>query len=597
MPLPPVAIAGGNCRILASRTLRSEGSMTVSSSAPHPLVDATNREDLAAVRAILAAGTCTHADLDLALARAALAFNRRRGIAELLIAHGADPNGQYGGDYGPIALVTGECLDPDGLRFLIDHGADVAFAPIPSKYGATSMLISTLGTYARGANERKHRCIALLLEHGAPVPATIDPAQLAIHRGDAEALVALLAADPHLIHRRYPDMPYGNVALTGGTLLHCAVEFDEHACIRVLLDAGADPVADASGGRTPLFHAIDTGWSEKIGTLELLAELAGPRLDPTRPASFILYGEAQGPLSALTWAEGPREEARYRHAERERAVLRRLALPVLVRRAVAALVAGDVDVLATLLRDHPALATARLAEEGEPAHTYCVGPTLLHLVANNPNRSTAMPLRILESAQLLLDAGAVVDAPTLDPGAAPALTLIASSGPAQRDGVQVPLIELLVARGADPTRALDAAIHERCPEAAAALRRLGAPATLLWAACQGDAVDVQRLLPAATAEQRADAAHAAVNHGRADCLALLLDAGVPIDAPVPRHPHRPTLLHQAGSFGRRAVAELLLARGADPTLRDATFGGTPAGWARHGGHAALAELLERAAGR
>ena len=569
--------------------------MTVTSSVRDTLADATNREDPAAVRALLAAGGWTRAELDLALARAVLAFNRRREIAELLLAHGADPNGQYGGDYGPIALVTGECLDPDGLRFLIDHGADVAFAPIPSKYGETSMLISTLSSYARGANERKHRCIGLLLAHGAPLPTAIDSAQLAIHRGDAPALTSLLATDPQLVRRTYASMPYGNVALAGGTLLHCAVEFDEHACIRVLLAAGADPQADGGNGRTPLFHAIDTGRSMKIETLELLVELAGPRLDPTRPASFLLYGEAQGPISALAWAEGPREEPRFRHAERERALLRRLALPFLVRRAATALDAGDVDGLAALLRDHPQLATARLIEEGEPAHAYCVGPTLLHLVANNPNRSQAMPPRILESAQLLLDAGAVVDAPTLDAGGAPALALIASSGPARADGMQVPLIELLVAHGADPARALGAAIHERCPEAAAALRRLGAPATLLSAAGQGDAADVARLLPTATTELRADAAHAAVTHGRADCLALLLDAGVPIDAPVPRHPYRPTLLHQAGSFGKAEIAKLLLARGADPTVRDTAFAGTPADWARHGGHLPLAELLERAA--
>ena len=36
------------------------------------------------------------------------------------------------------------------------------------------------------------------------------------------------------------------------------------------------------------------------------------------------------------------------------------------------------------------------------------------------------------------------------------------------------------------------------------------------------------------------------------------------------------------------------ALGADPTIVDTLHGGTPAGWARFGGHAQLADLLEGA---
>ena len=37
----------------------------------------------------------------------------------------------------------------------------------------------------------------------------------------------------------------------------------------------------------------------------------------------------------------------------------------------------------------------------------------------------------------------------------------------------------------------------------------------------------------------------------------------------------------------RALLEL----GADPSVRDALYDGTPANWAEHGGHEAAAELL------
>lgn len=271
-----------------------------------------------------------------------------------------------------------------------------------------------------------------------------------------------------------------------------------------------------------------------------------------------------------------------------------MAILRFVQRAAVAMDAGDVEGLTALLHVHPELATARLTEVGVPAHAYCVGPTLLHLVANNPNRTPTMPPRILESAQVLLAAGAVVDAPTLDPGGATPLALVASSGPARCDGMQVPLIELLVAHGADPARALPAAIHERCPEAAAALVRLGAPATLLSAAGMGDEPTLMRRLAAASPSELMEAAATAVAHGHAAFLVRLLDAGIALNAPIPRHPYQPTLLHQAGSFGQLEVARLLLDRGADPTRRDSRFNGTPAEWAREGGHATIAEMIDGA---
>lgn len=255
-----------------------------------PLAQAANRNDLAAVQAILAAGGCAKHDLDVALARAVLRFGERRAIAELLLASGADPNGQYGGDYGPIALVTGECLDPEGMRFLAGHGADLAFPPFVSKYGPTSMLISVLGTYTRDANARKHACIDLLLAAGAPIPPAVTPAILAIHRGDGAALARELAADPGLATRTIPDLPYGNTVLAGATLLHAAVEFAEPGCIDVLLEHGADPNARAEldgeiGGHSPVFHAIPVGWEagtpwlDKLRTLEHLLERAAGRID------------------------------------------------------------------------------------------------------------------------------------------------------------------------------------------------------------------------------------------------------------------------------------------------------------------------------
>ncbi len=654
-----------------------------------PLAAATNREDLAAARAILAAGAFTRDDLNLALARAVLAFGRRKAFAELFIAHGADPDGQYGGGYGPLALVTGECLDPDGLQFLIDHGCDVAFPPLMTTYRETSMLGSTLGAYQRGSNEAKHRCIRILLEHGAPLPATVMPAMLAIHRGDAAELRRLLAAEPDLVRRTFPAMPYGNVALHGATLLHCAVEFDELDCVRELLAHGADinhraEIVDGLGGQTPVFHAMQMRWACKLPTLELLVDLAGDRLDPTLAGTFRVYGEPRATaVSALAWSEEPGDEHRA-EAERERHLLRTVALrrasergdpaeaarllalgadanhrgadgstplhlatmqnslPTVealldhgarpwvtdgrnrkpldlardlppsaardgligtfsairiddadLRAAVAALDAGDVGQLAALLRRRPELVTLRVAKAAWFAGPYFTEPTLLHFVANNPNRQPGMPPRTLESTVAILVAGADVDAPTGDAGRSTPLQLVASSGPARASGLQIPLMGLLVQHGADAGRALSAAIHEGYWDAAAELRRLGAPVTLLYAAATGAEEALARLLLAGNSPaQVQEAAASAATYGRTGCLARLLDAGAPIDALVPSHPFGPTMLHQAAWHGHREAVALLLARGADRSIRDTQYRGTPAGWARTNGHADLADLLE-----
>jgi len=51
-------------------------------------------------------------------------------------------------------------------------------------------------------------------------------------------------------------------------------------------------------------------------------------------------------------------------------------------------------------------------------------------------------------------------------------------------------------------------------------------------------------------------------------------------------------LHKTAEDGNLDLARVLLWPGADPDIRDARFGSTPLGWARHFGHESMAELLE-----
>lgn len=59
----------------------------------------------------------------------------------------------------------------------------------------------------------------------------------------------------------------------------------------------------------------------------------------------------------------------------------------------------------------------------------------------------------------------------------------------------------------------------------------------------------------------------------------------------PHHGEGVTALHLAAQAGRRDAVRTLLELGADPSLHDRLHDGDPAGWARFGGHPAIADLI------
>lgn len=255
------------------------------------------------------------------------------------------------------------------------------------------------------------------------------------------------------------------------------------------------------------------------------------------------------------------------------------------RHAVDLLDAGNEVELCAHLAGHPEVANQRVLFEGG---NYFRNPTLLEFVAENPIRNGALPANIVQIAKLILEAGA-----KNNPGALNATLQLVCSGRVPREcQVQIPLIDLLCAYGADPHQALAAALVHGEFEAVNALLKNGARVDLSVAAAMGRSEDVRRLLAGSNTAQRHRALALSSQFGHTDIVRLLLDSGEDPNRYNPDgfHSHS-TPLHQAALAGHDDTVRLLIERGARVDIKDVLWQGTPADWARHAQRAAIENYL------
>jgi ankyrin repeat protein len=254
--------------------------------------------------------------------------------------------------------------------------------------------------------------------------------------------------------------------------------------------------------------------------------------------------------------------------------------------AVDAIVSGDIETLRRMLRDHPDLAHARSSR----AHH----ATLLHYVSANgvEGYRQKTPTNIVDITKLLLAAGADVNAPAHCYGEDDdTLSLTATSVHPANAGVMIPMLELLVAAGANIHRTSNGWTNVRSclangqPEAAAWFADRGAEVGFADAAGLGRLDRVRdylaadgALLNGATEKQLGDAWESATWYGRVDVARYLMDAGVD---PNLARPSGATALHRAAYTGEAELAELLIARGANVNSKETEFDATPLDWALH----------------
>lgn len=249
--------------------------------------------------------------------------------------------------------------------------------------------------------------------------------------------------------------------------------------------------------------------------------------------------------------------------------------------AADAIIAGDLPALQKLLAEEPGLVRARAGREHRS--------TLLHYVSANgvEDFRQKTPQNIVEIARTLLDAGAEVDAESdAYGGRSTILYLAATSYHPEAAGVQIPLLEFLLARGARVDGSCVVACLHNGRGAAAEFLALRVPSLdLEGAAGVGRADLVEALFDSSTDKQKTDSLIWACEFGRTAVVEVLLQRGMPVAAEAPHHGQ--TGLHWAAYGGHAEAVNLLLRHGAPIEAVEDAFGGTPLHWALYGwGHAA-----------
>ena len=306
--------------------------------------------------------------------------------------------------------------------------------------------------------------------------------------------------------------------------------------------------------------------------------------DPELRSGRILLADAQ-----LVLAREHGFESWPRFAKHVEALSRKSSSTSKYELAVDAVVAGDTAALERMLRESPELIRARSTRRHRST-------LLLYVGANGvEDYRQRSPKNAVEIAEVLLKAGADVNAVGEMYGGSTTLGLVATSVHPLVTGVQEALIDTLLAHGASFDVAVapdytagsvvNACLANGRGRAAAQLAERGARLDLEGAAGVGriDAVrsffnEDGSLKTGATREQMKSGFNWACEYGWTRVVNFLLQHG--IDAGE-RH-RGATGLHWAALGAHVEPVKLLLERRAPVDVEDETWNGTPLGWALQG---------------
>ena len=242
--------------------------------------------------------------------------------------------------------------------------------------------------------------------------------------------------------------------------------------------------------------------------------------------------------------------------------------------AVNAVISGDIGALKSLLGREPDLIHMRSSR----AHR----AMLIHYVAANgvEDERQRTPVNAVDVANILIDAGAEIDATFLDGGSGttPLVSLVTSFHP-HKSGVAAELVSTFVNAGArvdgikgdgEPLRL---ALGFEYPESVQALLNCGARImNVEIAAGLGELELVEKFVDeeGISSKELEEAFWSACKYGRTEVAGCLLKCGLDIDA---KGGANNTGLMLASQRGRKDMVEMLLGYGASVELKN-DFGGT-----------------------
>ncbi len=227
-------------------------------------------------------------------------------MTELLVAHGADVKKRT-----PSPSARWRLFAPRSLKWLLDHGADLHAA------ARSCCPIEMLTCIYTRRPKDKAACLEIVGAAGFALP---DTPVMALHRSRLDLLQEHLDRDPSLLERRFahgevffnrdggPGDAYPATPVSGCTLLHLALEFDDIDVARWLIERGADvnarAASDAEGseGHTPIFHTVvnlasGMGLDDDSKARLLLDHGADPNARATFPQEAQFHDKA--PTEAL----------------------------------------------------------------------------------------------------------------------------------------------------------------------------------------------------------------------------------------------------------------------------------------------------------
>lgn len=260
----------------------------------------------------------------------------------------------------------------------------------------------------------------------------------------------------------------------------------------------------------------------------------------------------------------------------------------LFRSAVEAIDSGDLQALERILAEHPNLACQRLEHPGmwlrdsigSALDGFFSRPYLLWFVAEDPVRRGSLPPNIAELARAIVDV-ARVGCKDLQEQLDYALSLVAWSWVAQRSGVQLALIDVLLDSGASPHGAPENALVNGHIAAAEHLIRRGAKLSLPTAVVLERWDQFEPLAEAASTAEKQAALTLASLRGKPEGIRRLVAIGADPNV-VSEHLYSHAFpLHHAVDSGSLEAVRTLVEFGARLDLRDSVHGGTPLGWAEY----------------